>query len=103
MAAKGVCCGGISEGKPVTQEVQQLADSVKSQVEDKAGKTFDVFVVKAYKTQLVSGTNHYLKIHVGGIDYIHVKVYEKLPCHGSTKEILSIQDNKSKDEEINFF
>ncbi|XP_072116420.1 cystatin-B-like [Mobula birostris] len=103
MSTKGVCCGGISEGKAVTQEVQQLADSVKPQVEEKAGKTFDAFVVKAYKTQVVSGTNHYFKIHVGGIDYIHIKVYENLPCHGSGKEILGIQNNQSKDEELTAF
>ncbi|XP_062905925.1 cystatin-B-like [Mobula hypostoma] len=96
-------CGGVDEEKPVTQEVQQLADSVKPQVEEKAGKTFDTFVVTVYKTQVVAGINHFFKIHVGGSDYIHVKVYEKLPCHGSEKEVLGIQNNKSKDEELTFF
>ncbi|XP_062905926.1 cystatin-B-like [Mobula hypostoma] len=76
---------------------------VKPQVEEKAGKTFDTFVVKAYKTQVVAGTNHFFKIHVGGSDYIHVKVYEMLPFQGGKKEIMGIQSNKSKDEELTFF
>ncbi|XP_051869600.1 cystatin-B-like [Pristis pectinata] len=103
MSAKGICCGGISQAKDVTPEVQQIVDSVKSEIEEKAEKTFDVFVVKVYKSQVVAGTNHYFKIHVGGNDYLHAKVFEQLPCHGGKKMLSGIQSNKSEDEELIYF
>ncbi|XP_069744547.1 cystatin-B-like [Narcine bancroftii] len=95
-------CGGISESKVVDAEVQLLANSVKSEIEEKAEKKFDVFVVKVYKSQTVAGINHFFKIHVGGTNYIHAKVYEDLPCRGGKRTVSCIQ-TKSQDEELIYF
>ncbi|XP_048396611.1 cystatin-B-like [Stegostoma tigrinum] len=96
-------CGGVGSEKTATPDIQQIADSMKSKIEEKANKTFDVFVVKSYKTQIVSGTNYFMKIHVGGDDYIHVRLYQDLPCRNSEREISAVQTNKLHTDELAYF
>ncbi|KAJ0022915.1 hypothetical protein NQD34_015049 [Periophthalmus magnuspinnatus] len=69
-------CGGTSEVKPADQKIQDIADSVKSQVEEKAGKKYCKFLVKSYKSQVVAGTNYFIKIQVAEEDHIHVRVFQ---------------------------
>ncbi|XP_041066499.1 cystatin-B-like [Carcharodon carcharias] len=96
-------CGGTSSEKSATQELQQLADSMKPKIEEAAKKTFDVFVVKSYKTQVVAGINYFIKIHVGGDDYVHAKVNEALPCNGSARKVTGVKINKLHHDELTYF
>ncbi|KAK2870049.1 hypothetical protein QQF64_021996 [Cirrhinus molitorella] len=97
------CCGGISEAKDANEEVQKICDEMKSHAENKAGRTFDVFIAKSYKTQLVAGTNYFVKVHVGGDEYIHLRIYQTLPCYGETLELSSIQASKAHHDPIEYF
>uniref|UniRef100_A0A8B9BDF2 Cystatin domain-containing protein n=1 Tax=Anser brachyrhynchus TaxID=132585 RepID=A0A8B9BDF2_9AVES len=54
-------CGGVSATQPATSETQKIADEVKPQLEEKEGKTFDVFTAVEFKAQLVAGTNYFIK------------------------------------------
>ncbi|XP_006627803.1 cystatin-B-like [Lepisosteus oculatus] len=96
-------CGGTSEAKPATAEVQAICDEVKPQVEEKAGKKFQVFTAKEFKSQVVAGTNYFVKVHVGGEDYLHIRVYETLPHAGSKLSLHSIQTSKAQHDEILYF
>ncbi|XP_067849095.1 cystatin-B-like [Heptranchias perlo] len=96
-------CGGISDVKSPTPELQQIADSMKSKIEEHTNKTFVVFVVKAFKTQLVSGTNYFIKIHIGGDDYLHAKVFEDLPCRGAQRQLSDVKANKAQHDELTYF
>ncbi|XP_047424288.1 cystatin-B-like [Mugil cephalus] len=98
-----VKCGGTSQAKPADENVQKICDSVKQHAEQKAGKTFEVFTAKTFKTQVVAGTNYFVKVHVGGDDHVHLRVYKKLPCDGGDLELTSIQHSKSEHDPLEYF
>uniref|UniRef100_A0A673STL0 Cystatin A n=1 Tax=Suricata suricatta TaxID=37032 RepID=A0A673STL0_SURSU len=56
--------GGLSEAKPATPEVQEIADEVRPQLEEKTNETYQKFEVIEYKTQVVAGINYYIKVRV---------------------------------------
>uniref|UniRef100_A0A672K8F1 Cystatin-B n=1 Tax=Sinocyclocheilus grahami TaxID=75366 RepID=A0A672K8F1_SINGR len=82
--------GGPSEVKQATAEVQKICDEVKHHAEEKAGKTFDVFVAKSFTTQVVAGTNYFIKVNFEDQDM------KKLQLHG-------IQMPKAHQDPIEYF
>ncbi|XP_063339768.1 cystatin-B-like [Pelmatolapia mariae] len=96
-------CGGLTDVKQADEEVQKICDAMKPHAEQKTGRNFEVFTAKNYKTQLVAGTNYFIKVHVGGDECVHLRVYKKLPCNGGELELSSVQHPKSHDDSIEYF
>ncbi|KAG7524008.1 cystatin-B-like [Solea senegalensis] len=97
-------CGGLSEpAREADEEIQKLCDSVKIQVEAKVGRNLDVYIAKLYKTQVVAGTNYFIKVYVGGDEYFHLRINQKLPCDRGEAELHSLQQHKTLDDPIVYF
>ncbi|XP_004606734.1 cystatin-A [Sorex araneus] len=95
--------GGLTEAKPATPEIQEIAEKVKSQLEEKTNETYEEFEAVEYKTQVVAGVNYYIKIRVSEDVYIHIKVFKSLPQENQTLKLIGYQTDKSKDDEITGF
>ncbi|XP_070784208.1 cystatin-B-like [Enoplosus armatus] len=96
-------CGGPSPPVDADEKIQTICDGVKAKAEEQAGKTYEVFTAKSYMKQVVSGTNYFIKVHVGGDDHLHLRVYERLPCHGGEIELTEMQQSKSHQDPIEYF
>ncbi|XP_009555127.2 cystatin-B [Cuculus canorus] len=96
-------CGGPSAARAATQETQQIAEEVKPQLEEKEGKTFDVFTAVEFKTQVVAGTNYFIKVHVGNDEFLHLRVFRSLPHENKPLSLHSYQSSKTKHDELTYF
>lgn len=96
-------CGGTSELKQADENVQKICDQVKGEAENKAGTKFSQFVAKSYKTQVVAGTNYFIKVDVGDGNFVHLRVYQTLPHAGSTLELSAIKTGMKEDDALQYF
>ncbi|XP_026854344.2 cystatin-B-like [Electrophorus electricus] len=96
-------CGGASKTQVATPEIQQLCDKVKHDALKQAGVTFKMFVAKSFISQVVAGTNYFIKAQVGDHDFVHLKVFQSLPCYGHKVELIAIQTKKTLDDTITMF
>ncbi|XP_019731592.1 cystatin-B-like [Hippocampus comes] len=93
--------GGLSDLADAGAAIRTICERVKHQAEQKAGKAYNLFIAKSYKSQIVSGTNFFIKVHVGGNDYVHIRVFQGLTQSGP--ELVSIKESKTHDDEIEYF
>ncbi|XP_044274490.1 leukocyte cysteine proteinase inhibitor 1-like isoform X2 [Varanus komodoensis] len=77
--------GGLSDPAPATPEVQEIANKAIS-----------------YSTQVVSGTNYVIKVQHGdaATDYVHLWVFQALPCYGGGLKLSRYQLGKTRDDPI---
>ncbi|XP_036436763.1 cystatin-B-like [Colossoma macropomum] len=95
--------GGTGSVQIASPEIQKICDEVKPQVEQKAEKKFAVFVAKSFTTQVVAGTNYFIKVDVGGNQYIHLRVFRSLPHAGHKLQLHGIQTGKKLNDPIGHF
>ncbi|CAN0352398.1 unnamed protein product [Lampetra planeri] len=58
-------CGGTQKVQTATADIQKIADEMKSHAEEKTGKKFSTFEAKTFTTQVVAGTNYFIKVRWG--------------------------------------
>ncbi|XP_061494103.1 cystatin-B-like [Rhineura floridana] len=96
-------CGGTTEAQAATAETQQIVQEVKPQVEEKEGRSFEVFNAVEFKTQIVAGINYFIKVHVGNDEFLHIRVFKSLPHENKPLALNSYQSQKGKHDELAYF
>ncbi|XP_022600107.1 leukocyte cysteine proteinase inhibitor 1-like [Seriola dumerili] len=87
--------GQFSETKNATKEIQVICDQVKHKVEK-----YPEFIAVKYREQIVAGQNFIIKVHVGGVNYIHLSVFQALPCDGGQVVLRGVQEHKTEDDPL---
>ncbi|KAL9969469.1 hypothetical protein ACROYT_G021689 [Oculina patagonica] len=98
-----MACGAPSEEKKADGEVQKIVDEMKSQAEAKAGESYNQFEAISYKTQLVAGTNYFIKVKVGDSSYVNLRVYKTLSHAGSTLELTDMKTGLKEEDSLQYF
>ncbi|KAL5011056.1 hypothetical protein ScPMuIL_013361 [Solemya velum] len=95
-------CGGVKAAQAATDEVKALCEQLKADMVSQAGSEFEEFAAISYSSQVVAGTNFFIKIKTGASDYIHARVHRPLPGQGEAS-LHSIQAGKTLEEPIAHF
>ncbi|XP_063812897.1 cystatin-B-like [Pseudophryne corroboree] len=95
--------GGLGKSKPADEALQTLCDQVRPEVEAREGRTFSTFTAVECKTQVVSGTNYFIKVQVSDDEFIHVRVHKALPHEQGKLTLSACQGGKTKQDEILHF
>jgi len=85
--------GAPGETKPVDEETLKFVLSVKNEIEQQVGHSFEEFKPISYKTQVVSGLNYFVKIKTGATSYIHVTIWKRVG--GQPPAVTNISPGKS--------
>ncbi|XP_047646915.1 cystatin-A5 isoform X2 [Phacochoerus africanus] len=95
--------GDITEARPATPEIQEIATTVKPQIEEETKKTYKKFEAILYRSQVVAGIIYYIKVDVGDNTYIHIIVFQNLPQLNEPLKLSGYQVDKTKDDELKPF
>jgi len=91
--------GGLGEIRDATPDAQHAADAVKASVEQKLGKSFETYQATKFGTQVVAGTNYFVKVNVGD-DHLHLRVYRDLSGNYS---LHSVHKGQTADSHLGYF
>ena len=69
-------CGGPSDEKLADENVQTLVDTVKDAVVTKLGSQPAEMRATHFLTQVVAGTNYFVRVHIGDGKHIHLRIYK---------------------------
>eukprot|EP00548_Thalassiothrix_antarctica_P018169 CAMPEP_0194184068 /NCGR_PEP_ID=MMETSP0154-20130528/35664_1 /TAXON_ID=1049557 /ORGANISM="Thalassiothrix antarctica, Strain L6-D1" /LENGTH=105 /DNA_ID=CAMNT_0038901451 /DNA_START=11 /DNA_END=328 /DNA_ORIENTATION=+ len=97
-------CGGHSDSKPITDELHELALSMKANAESELKEEFSKFEATHYRSQVVAGMIYHFRVLIHNKedddddgDVVHMKVLKPLPHTGESPNIMKIQKMKAKD------
>ncbi|XP_021010031.1 stefin-2-like [Mus caroli] len=98
----GETMGGLSEARPATSEIQEIADKVRPLLEEKTNEKYEKFKAIEYKVQVVQGLNYFIKMDVGRGCYLHINVLSGISSENDL-ELTGYQTNKAKNDELTYF
>ncbi|KAJ7320054.1 hypothetical protein JRQ81_019565 [Phrynocephalus forsythii] len=97
--------GGLTPEREATAEIQAVTDQVKGQLESRANESYAVFRAIRYRSQVVAGTNYFIKVKTGDGEssYAHLRVFKALPVEGGQCQLSSYQLHKTRGDPITYF
>ena len=91
-------CGGTSSYE-VDETVKKITSQMKAEVEKQANESFSTFEPIEAMTQVVAGTNYFIKVDVGNEKAVFMRVWD----HFGDLSLTSIQTGKSVNDKLEYF
>ncbi|KAF3836554.1 hypothetical protein F7725_029112 [Dissostichus mawsoni] len=83
--ANQVKLGGWTRTEDATQQICEGSSGAKT------NQNYVVYKAVQFRSQLVAGTNLSIKVFAGEEDYIHLSVFQQLPCDGGKVELRNVE------------
>jgi len=96
-------CGGASAPRPATDVEQTLCDKIRPDLEGKSNRQFASFKAIEVSSQVVAGTNYFVKIDVGSEEFVHARIFKPLPCNGTEPQLHSYLLGKTNQDKLAYF
>lgn len=81
--------GGFGSPSEATQEVQEILQKVKAELEEKLQKSLTNLQALSYVTQVVAGVNYIMKVNCDD-QIIHVKIHKPLPHTNMDPSVMAV-------------
>eukprot|EP00294_Goniomonas_avonlea_P002515 CAMPEP_0114553508 /NCGR_PEP_ID=MMETSP0114-20121206/7700_1 /TAXON_ID=31324 /ORGANISM="Goniomonas sp, Strain m" /LENGTH=102 /DNA_ID=CAMNT_0001738465 /DNA_START=9 /DNA_END=317 /DNA_ORIENTATION=- len=100
--------GATGDEQPANAEIQAICDGVKADATAKAQASgfnglFTEFTAVSFKTQVVAGTNFFVKVRTGANQFAHVRIFQPLPHVGTPPEVAGIKAGLAESEALEYF
>ncbi|XP_067390170.1 cystatin-B-like [Emydura macquarii macquarii] len=78
---------------------------VKPELEGKENKTYPVFEAIKYRSQVVAGTNYFIKVSISDStnECVHLEVFQGLPPDNQEPSLIDYETGKTKEDPLNYF
>ena len=93
-------CGGKAEARDADESIISMCNSLKSNIESKANTTYSTFEPIKYRSQVVAGSNYYVKIKIDNDSFIHVRIFKALPCYGGEFQVNEVTTGMTLNSEL---
>lgn len=88
---------------PPAQPGLRAPSRVKAQLEERENKKYTTFKAVTFRSQVVAGTNYFIKVQVDDDEFVHLRVFQSLPHENKPLALSSYQTNKAKHDELAYF
>jgi len=95
--------GGPSDVAAADADTIEICNVIRGHLESQVGSNFSEYVPVEVRKQVVAGTNFFVKIHVGGGDHVHVRIFRPLPPNHTSPQVHSFQAGKSVGDSLEYF
>ncbi|GIY99825.1 cystatin domain-containing protein [Caerostris extrusa] len=92
--------GGVGDLREPDENVHQITRQVKDEVQAKTGLLFEEFVPVNYRSQLVNGTNYFIKVKHAPTQHLHLRVHRSF---AGEVTLSAFQLDKKLDDELEYF
>jgi cystatin-A/B len=98
--------GGLGDLKEVDERIKEVVakveSDIRSQLVDKLGEVSGPILPVGYKTQVVAGTNFFVKLLVGEGEpkIVHARIYRNLQGEVS---LHSVTEEKAHEDDVEYF
>lgn len=96
-------CGGVGEVNAATDEVKAMVSELLGSVNEKTGKNYTDLTALQYTSQVVAGTNFFVKVKANDGSFLHLRIFRPLPHTKENPELHSVLENKSEDDVLGYF